>query len=185
MNTRGLGAVRPHAARTATQLLVSTLSAALVTAGLAATAVTGPRSVEIAAPVTTDLVTTSSMSMTSDTYEQRVQRLVNRRRAARGLPRLRLASCPEGTAQDWSRTLAVSGEFYHQTMGSVLETCDAAYAGETLGRGSMGPRRLVRMWMESSSHRSVLLSTKSRRIGVGATPDRYGRWVVAANFVRF
>ncbi|HJR36919.1 MAG TPA: CAP domain-containing protein, partial [Nocardioidaceae bacterium] len=61
----------------------------------------------------------------------------------------------------------------------------AMYAGETLGRGAISPRRLVRMWMHSDGHRHVLLSRKSRRIGIGAVPDAYGRWVVAANFMRF
>ena len=70
-------------------------------------------------------------------------------------------------------------------MSYVLNRCDARYAGETLGRGTMSPRRLVTMWMRSPAHRSVLLSRKSRRIGVGVAPDRYGRWVITANFVRY
>ncbi len=70
-------------------------------------------------------------------------------------------------------------------MGSVLDKCNAQYAGETLGRGSMSPRKLVRMWMHSPGHREILLTPKARRIGIGATPDSSGGWVVAANFVRF
>jgi len=67
----------------------------------------------------------------------------------------------------------------------VLSKCNASYAGETLGRGTMTPKRLVRLWMRSSAHKKVLISPKSRRIGVGVTPDKYGRWVVTANFIRF
>jgi uncharacterized protein YkwD len=69
-------------------------------------------------------------------------------------------------------------------MEDLLTRCDARYAGETLARGSVAPRRLVRMWMHSDGHRRVLMSSKARRIGIGASPDTQGRWVVAANFMR-
>jgi uncharacterized protein YkwD len=110
---------------------------------------------------------------------------VNKRRAAHDLRRLKVASCADDVAESWSRYLAANNEFFHQSMTDVLDRCDATYAGETLGRGSMRPRKLVRMWMESPGHRAVLLSSKARRIGIGATPDADGRWVVAANFIRF
>lgn len=132
-----------------------------------------------------DVALASTTSMTSDTYESRVQALVNLRRSNHGLRRLRFAACPDGTAERWSRYLAEHDAFYHQSMTSVLDMCNAVYAAETLGRGSMTPRQLVRLWMESPEHRAILLSPKSRRIGIGATRDAYGRWVVAANFVRF
>lgn len=120
----------------------------------------------------------------ADTYEARVQKLINKRRTNNGLRRVRFIHCADGTAERWSRHLAANDLFYHQSMDVVLTKCDAVYAGETLGRGGMTPRRLVRMWMRSPGHRAVLLSRKARRIGVGATRDDQGRWVVAANFVR-
>ena len=181
MNTRGFGVLRPHITRTATRLVVSTLAAALGTAGVTGVATAPAHSAQAVSAMTT----TSTLSVAPDTYERRVQRLVNNRRAARGLPRLRLASCADGTAGRWSNYLAANDEFYHQSMSIVLDKCNAEYASETLGRGSMGPRKLVSMWMQSPTHKAVLISTKSRRIGIGATPDAYGRWVVAANFVRF
>ena len=39
--------------------------------------------------------------------------------------------------------------------------------------------------MHSPPHRQVLLSQQPRRIGIGATPNAGGEWVVAANFMRF
>ena len=176
MNPRGLGVPRPHSTRTPIRAVIAALTTTLIATLL--TTVT-------LAPAQAVQVSTASMASAADTYEQRVQRLVNRRRAARGLPRLRLASCADGTAESWSRHLASTDEFYHQSMRHVLSTCDASYAGETLGRGTMSPRRLVRMWMRSTAHRAVLISPKSRRIGVGVTPDNHGRWVVAANFIRY
>jgi uncharacterized protein YkwD len=70
-------------------------------------------------------------------------------------------------------------------MTHLLNKCDAYYAGETLGRGAITPKTLVSMWMHSPPHRAVLMSKSPRRIGIGATPNARGEWVVAANFMRF
>jgi uncharacterized protein YkwD len=180
MNTRCFGALRPRSIGTAARRVVAVVTTSVLALGLAGATLTPADAVQVDA-----LVVTTATASYADTYEKRVQRLVNRRRARHDLPRLRLARCADRTATRWSRHLAGSNEFYHQSMSAVLDRCDARYAGETLGRGSMRPRKLVRMWMHSPSHRAVLLSEKSRRIGVGATPDAYGRWVVAANFIRF
>jgi len=122
--------------------------------------------------------------MADGTYEHRVQRWINVVRTNRGLRPLRFQRCADGTAERWSRHLARTNLFYHQPMTRVLNRCNARYAGETLARGSIYPRRLVRMWMQSPPHRLIVLSSQPRRIGIGATLDRHGRWVVAANFVR-
>jgi uncharacterized protein YkwD len=126
-----------------------------------------------------------SSAIAPSTYESAVQYWINGVRRDHGLAKLRIASCTDDVAERWSAHLAKTGGFYHQSMYDVLDRCDARYAGETLGRGGMTPRHLVQLWMESPAHRAVLLSDKSRRIGVGAERDAVGRWVVAANFMRF
>ena len=123
-------------------------------------------------------------SLAPSTYESRVQRLVNVRRSNHGLRALRYHRCSDRTAERWSRHLARTNLFYHQSMTTVLDSCNARYAGETLGRGSITPRRLVRMWMRSPGHRAILLTKQARRIGIGAKLDQQGQWVVAANFIR-
>ena len=129
--------------------------------------------------------TQTSAAAAADDYELRLLRRMNRVRVNHGLHRIRRAACTEQAAQRWSRHLAATDSFFHQSMGDLLDECSASYAGETLGRGSMSPRRLVRMWLDSPPHRAVLLSAKPRRIGLGVTADDSGRWVVAANFMRF
>lgn len=129
--------------------------------------------------------TQSSAAAAADDYELRLLRRTNRVRVNHGLPRVRRAACTERVAQRWSHHLASTDSFFHQSMSDLLDECSASYAGETLGRGTMSPRRLVRMWLNSPPHRAVLLSDKSRRIGLGATMDDSGRWVVTANFMRF
>jgi uncharacterized protein YkwD len=137
------------------------------------------------APAAASTGSVSTSAAAADEYEVRVQRQVNRVRRNHELPRLRLASCTDRVAERWSDHLALTSGFYHQSMTDLLDECSATYAGETLGRGTMTPRGLVRLWMNSPPHRAVLLSPKPRRIGVGATADVTGRWVVAANFMRF
>ncbi len=154
------------------------LAAAVLAAGL--TVATAPASTA-ATPVMSESATPS---VEPATYEQRVRVLVNRQRVAHGLPALRFVRCANGTATRWSRHLASTGSFYHQDMGQVLDACNATYAGETLGRGSITPRRLVRLWMESPGHKHILLTKYARRIGIGSVVDSHGQWVTAANFVR-
>lgn len=160
-----------------TKLVVVTMLSALVVAGVGMSTA--------GSSAATSARSATRPALAPDTYEKRVRHLVNRRRESRGLRTLRPAACPDRVAEDWSSFLAAANEFFHQSMADVLGYCNARYAGETLGRGTIGPRRLVRMWMHSEGHRAVLLSPQARRIGVGAKPDGTGRWVVAAEFMRF
>ena len=161
----------PAALRPAVRAFAVALAATLATFGL--TAVSSPAQ-----------AAGSAMQMSADTYESRVQYHVNKKRAARGLPRLRLESCTDGTAERWASHLASSGEFYHQSMMTIINKCDAYYAGETLGRGAISPKKLVYLWMNSPAHKDVLLSKHARRIGVGSYLAN-GQWVTAANFTKF
>ena len=138
-----------------------------------------------ATPASAVTAGTTVARMDSGTYEKRVQYHVNRVRRHRELRPLRLASCADQVAERWSRHLASTGRFYHQSMYRVLDACEATYAGETLGKGAITPRQLVRMWMHSPGHRAILVSHKPRRIGVGARLNTDGRWVTAASFMRF
>ena len=168
MNTH-VAALRP-----ALRAFVATLAVALATVGL--TTISAPA---IAAEAST------VMAMSSSTYEAKVQYFVNRKRAKHGLGKLQLQSCTDGTAERWAQHLAATDSFYHQDMGNILNTCNAYYAGETLGRGSISPHRLVYLWMHSDAHRHVLLSRYAKRIGVGSYVDSHGQWVTAANFTMF
>jgi uncharacterized protein YkwD len=120
----------------------------------------------------------------SDRFVAQVRRLVNRARVNHHLHRLGSIACAQRRAVHWSRHLARTNAFHHQSMTVVRKACDARYAGETLGRGTVSARHLVRMWLDSAPHRRVLLGHPSRRVGIGATKDSHGRWVVAADFVR-
>lgn len=177
---------RPRAAR-ANRLTVALATAALLGSGtvLATAPATAQAPATVAPSIALAPVAAKQAKLPQGRYERRVKRQVNRKRRHHGLRRLRFAQCTDGTAERWARHLAANDAFYHQSMYDIIEECSAVYAGETLGRGGMGPRKLVRMWMNSPPHRKVLLSKRSKRIGIGASTNSDGQWVVAANFMRF
>ena len=127
----------------------------------------------------------ASPALDSDVYERRVLYFINQKRINHGLPKVRLEGCTDTIAERWGSYLARTLEFFHQDLGKLIDQCNAAYAGETLVKGPVGPRQAVRLWMNSPGHRAILLSQKPRRIGIGAYVDQNGSWVVAADFTRF
>ena len=128
---------------------------------------------------------TTIRSMTPDEYESRIVYWINRERTARGLTKVRAQSCTDYYAERWSRYLGRNLEFFHQDLDPFFSQCDARYAGETLARGAVTPREMVKLWMNSDGHRRILISQTPRRIGVGAFLDSRGDWLVAADFTRF
>ncbi len=119
-----------------------------------------------------------------DRYERRINHFVNVRRARHDLPPVKVGRCVDRYAEKWGSHLAADLAFYHQTLDKFFSKCDALYAGETLARGAVSPRAMVRMWMNSPEHKHILLSTYPNRIGVGAYQDSRGDWVVAADFIK-
>jgi uncharacterized protein YkwD len=138
-----------------------------------------------AQPATVTARAAATPLMSTDTYETRVRRFINKQRLAHGLRALRQEACTDRLAENWGSFLANNSEFFHQSMGRILDTCGATYAGETLAMGQVRPRQMVTMWMNSPGHRAIILSKSPRRIGIGAYPDANGTWVVAADFTRF
>jgi uncharacterized protein YkwD len=176
--------LRP-ALKVLTTTVVTTVAALGVLASPGTTSADAPARPAYVAPKIDAIAVSVSPGFSTENYERRVRILVNRVRADHGLRALKPATCTDHVAERWSAHLATTGEFYHQSMSKLLYRCDAYYAAETLGRGSIRPRVLVRMWMHSAPHRHVLMSSNPTRIGVGATPNSHGEWVVAANFMKF
>jgi uncharacterized protein YkwD len=110
-----------------------------------------------------------------DRLEIGVLRSVNRVRARRGLPRLRLSrriSFIAGIhAADMARHRFLGHSSSNGTPFSVRIrlVMDARTVGETLAamRGATTGRRVVRAWMRSPGHRAQVLNPRYRRIGVG------------------
>lgn len=110
-----------------------------------------------------------------DHLEIGVLRSVNRVRARRGLPRLRLSGrisfIAAMHAADMARNRFISHSSSNGTPfdARIRLVESARTVGENLAamRGRTTGRRVVRAWMRSPSHRAQVLDPRYRRIGVG------------------
>ncbi len=118
-----------------------------------------------------------------DRVERKVVRLVNRIRTHHGLRKLRASRTLAHAASDHTGDMLRADYLSHDSKdGTPMATrvrryTGARWVGENIAVTSRRrgvARRVVRMWMASPSHRAVLLSPKSRRIGVGRERGRLG-----------
>lgn len=122
--------------------------------------------------------------------------LVNRERRERGLARLRHSPKLAATARGYARWMARRDVFSHYAAGSPASR--AAQRGYLTGGASWTVGEVlataqerdalwvVRAWLKSRSHRSVLLRRDFRDIGVGVSPgspvpSAQGGLTIAAN----
>ena len=139
-------------------------------------------SVGLAIPSTSAATTKSvSVSAKSNTFESKVMKRINKLRSARGMKRVKMASCPESYAESGARSNARAGSLTHQDLGPVMNNCQARWAGEVIAAGTrLGARATVRMWMKSSGHKAIIMKRGIRRIGVGAFVRGRGQVFVTA-----
>jgi uncharacterized protein YkwD len=108
---------------------------------------------------------------------------INSVRADNGLRPLREAPKLARTSDDYAKHLIRTDSFGH---GSSFQNTGFRTAGEILAYSSgwsAKPRPAIRMWLGSSSHRALVLSSSFRYVGAGLARGRFGRsmatmWVV-------
>lgn len=107
--------------------------------------------------------------------------LVNRVRAARGLPRLRVNPHLNGFAASFTRTMVNRRFFAHDVPGgpSFSQRANASAYARSARRMTMGenlawataelatPAAIVEAWLQSPGHRDNVLRRQFREIGVG------------------
>jgi uncharacterized protein YkwD len=103
--------------------------------------------------------------------EKRLLHAVNHVRVNHGLRRLRLGAGIQSGAHDWARYLLRHDTFRH----GRLVSADAENIGWLTCRDGWA-RRLVRMWLDSYTHRIHLLDPSFRRIGVGVAGGPWSGW---------
>lgn len=103
--------------------------------------------------------------------EARLLHVINDVRANHGARRLKVGSLIQDSAHDWARYLLTHDAFYH---GRLRAGTAENIGWVTCRRG--WARALVRMWMNSSSHRPHLLDRSATRIGVGVSTGRWNGW---------
>lgn len=114
---------------------------------------------------------------------QRIAELVNVERAKAGLPGLRVSACAQNFAVSWSRTMAATGTFEHQSLTPVMTGCAARGAGENIAYGASSAEAFMTMWMNSPGHKANILRASFTHIGVGLARASGGRWYATQNFL--
>ena len=111
-----------------------------------------------------------------DRGERAVIASINRARASHGLRRLHRSRRLARAADAHSGNMLRANFFAHGSfVQRVRRYVHVRRVGETLAMTShCSSRAVVRMWLNSPSHRAVLLSRSFRRVGIGRRRGRLG-----------
>ena len=91
---------------------------------------------------------------------------INQQRVMYGAAQIPANSNLSDQCQSWSESMAQSG---------VLSHSNYSYGGEIIASGAYTAEQAVQLWMNSPSHREILLSTSYTMIGAGYSN---GYWTV-------
>ena len=124
-------------------------------------------------------------------YEQQVVDLVNKERAAAGLPALKVNTKLAGVAEKKAEDLRDKNYFDHNspTYGSpfdMMKQFGISYssAGENIAKGQKTPEAVMNGWMNSPGHRANILNSNFTEIGVGYVTDSNGTTYWVQHFLR-
>lgn len=109
--------------------------------------------------------------------EERLLALLNQERVARGIPALRLNQSLSGIARNHSRQMAGNGRLlYDSCLSCSLGSWSWEVAGENVGAaGTL--TRVNALFMKSPSHRSNILRSRFKRVGIGVSRRGNLIWV--------
>lgn len=117
----------------------------------------------------------------SHSYEMEIAQLVNKERASRGLPMLKLSEELSNIARVKSEDMRDSTYFDHNSPGygspfQMIREFGLEYktAGENIAKGQATPEAAMRAWMNSDEHKKNILNLNFTEIGIGYTVDAYG-----------
>jgi uncharacterized protein YkwD len=109
--------------------------------------------------------------------EHRLFKRVNMARQNHGIRRLQVSDWLSRKARGHSRRMARRGYLYHtRCLSCMFQSRRWSRIGENVGLAGT-VRRVHRLMMRSSSHRSNILGRGYNRIGVGIRKNHRGLWV--------
>jgi uncharacterized protein YkwD len=112
-----------------------------------------------------------AQSNAASSAEKRLLHAMNDARSNHGLRRLRLGSGIQRGSHDWARYLLRHDTFRH---GRLVLANAENIGWLTCRRG--WAHTLVRMWLNSYTHRIHLLDPSFRRVGVGVARGSWSGW---------
>ncbi len=114
-------------------------------------------------------------------HEQQVFEIVNKERANRGLPLLKLNAQLSRVARFKSQDMIDKNYFSHQspTYGSPFEMMQKfglrfSAGGENIAYGQKSAQEVMNTWMNSAGHRANILSQAYTNIGIGVAKTANG-----------
>lgn len=144
-----------------------------------------------AAPSAPAKPSASTASANQSSYEQQVVNLVNKERAAAGLPALTVNATLSKVAEAKAADMRDNHYFDHQspTYGSpfdMMRQFGVSYtsAGENIAKGQRTPEEVMNGWMNSPGHRANILNSNYTQIGVGYVTDSNGTGYWVQEFIR-
>lgn len=161
-----------------------TLLAIIGTAAVLAGLLVGPATIAGPAGATTS-DSRVSLATSASLMERDVVTLINRARARKGCPALRVIAALQTASGRHDNLMARARKLSHQLPGEPTlrrRTEAAGYLrakmlGEVLTVGPSTPAGAVKRWMGSTSHRPILLDCRFRAVGAGFTTSSNGhRW---------
>ncbi len=96
--------------------------------------------------------------------------LINKQRAAHGLPGLRESRGLDRAAQGWTNMMVATGDFTHGAdFAARITAVGFAWttAGENIATGFLTPRAVVNAWMGSTDHCRNILNPTYTSVGTG------------------
>ncbi|MCT8329815.1 CAP domain-containing protein [Albidovulum sediminis] len=112
----------------------------------------------------------------SEAELQAVLSAVNAHRKAKGRDALSRDGLIDAAAQGHACDMAARGDLTHDGNGGPKRRmkkagCNARLTGEAIAMGQRNAPEVVQAWMESPPHRTILLLSKARRVGLGVARD--------------
>jgi uncharacterized protein YkwD len=121
-------------------------------------------------------VVPADQAVAASGFEHAVLNGINQVRSSHGLGGLSPSGRLSAAASRHSRRQIRAGRLGHDLGGSPLQRLSGGNnrrVGETIALVSrQSPGRVISMWMNSASHRAVLLTPGFRRVGIGARRGR-------------
>lgn len=130
--------------------------------------------------------TASAITLTKP--EKQLLTLINKKRASRDLPPLRVNAKLERAARSHSAEMIAKDYFHHDSangesfskrlirFGYKQAGCTSWRAGENIawGVGLLGtPQAIFKAWMKSTTHRQIMLSKRFRDVGIGRAKGEF------------
>jgi uncharacterized protein YkwD len=122
---------------------------------------------------------TSSAGTTLTSSEQEMASYINSARSARGISVMKKSAGLTDISRTHSRNMIRRGYIYHRTSSQLrydLRSYRWSVAGENVGRAT-SVRAVFDAFMRSSSHRSNILYSKYKWVGVGIVWSGGRAWV--------